>query len=403
MTEGVAVRKGEGGRQKESLASPGFVGLNGVFLIASAAISSFFYLQQYLQSLGVSPEWTGLIIGGDAAASILLQPFLAPFLHAGNARRWMLAGIAVMAGSLFCYGWAHGLTALLVVRMFQGAGFACLMAAMMAAMAAYIPASLSGRAFGYISLVRLVPYALVPPLVTSLVGKHFTFPEVVAGFAVLVLLSVPLFCLVRPPTEPAAREPIRQGAGFTGLADNLRKVPVVLLLGANLLFFVSYTIVFFYMVGFSRQAGIAQPGLFFTIATAVMIVVRLFGSSFFDKVSKPLVSLVCLVVLAAGFILLAHSRGWVFLFLAVVFGSAWGVVMPLLNALVFDVSEPRFRGLNLNLALVAMQGAFFLGPLVGGVVVGTWGYSALFYSCCPLSLLAGLLLVGTRQKGVALS
>jgi MFS family permease len=394
------IGKAENGPNKESLASPGFLGLNAVFFIASAAVSSFFYLQQHLQSLGIGPEWTGLIIGADAVASLVLQPFLAPFLHAGNARRWMLGGVAVMAGSLFCYGGAHGLAALLVVRIVQGAGFACLVAAMMAAMASYIPPSLSGKAFGYISLVRLVPYALVPPLVTFLMSRNFTFPAVVAGFAILVLLSVPLLRFVRPPADLSAHEPVRQWAGFGGLRDNLRKGPVVLLLGANLLFFITYTVVFFYMVGFSREAGIAQPGLFFTVATAVMIVVRLFGSPYFDKVSKPLVSLACLVVLAAGFVLLVHSRDWVFLFLAVVFGSAWGVVMPLLNALVFDVSEPRFRGLNLNLALVTMQGAFFLGPLIGGLVVGAWGYPALFYSCCPLSLAAGLLVMGIKRKGV---
>jgi MFS family permease len=401
MTAGQGILCGASdGQQKETLLNRGFVGLNIVFFVACAAVSSFFYLQQHLQSLGISPVWTGLIIGADSVAGLFLQPFLAPFLHEGNARPWMVGGIVVMASALLCYSRAHTLAALLAVRIIQGAGFVCLIAAIMAALASCIPPSRSGQAFGFISLVRLVPYAAVPPLVTFLMTIYVPFPAVLAGFAFVMLLSIPLVLSTRP-LSLASGHGSSDRIGFKGLAENLRARSICLLLAANLLFFITYTIVFFYIVGFGRQAGIGQASLFFTIATAVMIGVRLFGSPFFDKVNKPLVSAVCLVGLAAAFIALVHARGPVFHGLAVVFGLAWGVVMPLLNAIVFDISAPRFRGLNLNLTLVAMQGSFFLGPLLGGIVMGAWGFPTLFYLCCPLTLLTALLLVKIHRQGGA--
>ena len=390
-----------GGQHKETLLTRGFVSLNILFFVACAAVSSFFYLQQHLESLGITPARAGLIISADSVAGLFLQPIMAPFLHERNARPWMAGGTVVMAAALLCYGGAHSLSALLAVRIVQGAGFVCLVAAIMAAMVAYIPPSMSGRAFGFVSLIRLVPYAAIPPLVTSLTVSHVSFPAVLAGFSIVMLLCAPIVLLMRP-SSPASGHNDPGRVGFKGLAENLRNRSVCLLFAANLLFFSSYTIVFFFIVGFGRYVGIGQASLFLTIATAVMIGVRLFANPFFDRVNKLVVSSACLVGLAAAFVALVHARGLLFYGLAAVFGLAWGAVMPLLNAIIFDISAPRFRGLNLNLTLVTMQGSFFIGPLLGGIVLGAWGFSVLFYLCSALALFTALLLMKVyAQQGGA--
>jgi predicted MFS family arabinose efflux permease len=385
---------------RAGLTSWGFVGLNIVFLFASASVSSFFHLQPYLESLGMAPAWVGFVISADSLASFFLQPLLAPFLHAGNARRWMVSGIMVMALSLLAYSHVEGLASLVIVRILQGAGFVCLISALMAAMVSYIPPSLSGQAFGIISLVRLVPFAFIPPLVGFLLGRYLHFPGVLGCFAVLMLLSIPILLLMRPPSPDGGGQN-SASVGLKGLIEDLKDPPVLLLLGANLVFFVTYTIVFFYLAGLGREAGISRTPLFFTIATSAMIAVRLFGNPFFDRVNKSAVACLCLIALAIAFPLLARAGEWDFLALATFFGLAWGISIPLMNALLFDVSRPAFRGLNINLAIIAMQGGFFLGPLAGGVVLGAWGYNVVFYLCSPLCLICAFLLrkiPGRREK-----
>ncbi len=376
---------------RTGLASWGFVGLNLIFLFASAAVSSFFHLQPYLESLGLAPAWVGFVISADSLASFFLQPLLAPFLHAGNARPWMCSGILVMAVSLLAYGYAESLAFLVTVRILQGAGFVCLISALMAAMVSYIPPSLSGQAFGIISLVRLVPFAFIPPVVGLLLDGYLHFPGVLGCFAVLMFICLPVLLLIKPASRAGGGER-PASVGFKGLIDDLKDRRVVLLLAANVVFFVTYTIIFFYLAGLGRSAGIRGTPLFFTIATSAMIVVRLFGNPFFDRVNKSLVAAVCLVVLGVASPLLARAGEWDFLAWAAVFGLAWGVSIPLMNALLFDISRPAYRGLNINLALIAMQGGFFLGPLAGGVVLGGFGYKAVFYLCLPLSLICAFLL-----------
>ena len=161
-------------------------------------MAAFFQLQPYLQSIHVNAVWIGFIIGADSLASFIIQPVCAPYFHQGNGRLWMTVGILVMAASLLAYTSGRSLGALVAIRIIQGAGFVCFLAAMMAAIVAYIPPSKSGQGFGILSLVRLFPYAVVPPVMTFLMGRSVTFPAILAGFALLISFSLVLLFFVRP-------------------------------------------------------------------------------------------------------------------------------------------------------------------------------------------------------------
>jgi MFS family permease len=393
--------------EEDSLFNPGFLILTSLFLVASSAVAAFFQLQPYLVALGIDPAWIGFVISADSIASFLIQPLCAPYLHKGNYRRWMAIGIVVMAVSLISYSFAAGIFALVVIRIVQGAGFVTFLAAMMAGIVICIPQSKSGQGFGVLSLVRLVPYALAPPLVTYLIDNAVSFPTVLLGFALLVCLSLALFFWLpghdsRLPgdSEPSphgkvAAEEMGRPAGLKGTIEGLKDKKIQALLLVNTIVFICYTVAFFYISGFGRQAGLRGTRFFFTVATVMMVAVRLAGSRLFDKLDKLRLVSWCLVALAACFLFLPYSHDWSLYGLAGVFGISWGIVMPLLNAMVFDASPAPLKGVNLNLTLVAMQGGFFLGPLAGGFILAAHGYSVLFMLCCPLTLLAlGILTAG---------
>jgi MFS family permease len=68
-----------------------------------------------------------------------------------------------------------------------------------------------------------------------------------------------------------------------------------------------------------------------------------------------------------------------------------GMGHPSLNGLMLEVSAPRFRPLNANLMLFAVQAGYFLGPVLGGALVGRWGYHGYFLFNIWLALAAMLL------------
>jgi predicted MFS family arabinose efflux permease len=181
------------------------------------------------------------------------------------------------------------------------------------------------------------------------------------------------------------------------MAASLRSPAVVTLLLSTLLFFSGYATLFFYFKQFGLSRGIVNTSLFFSTATVVMIAVRLLGSWLFDRCHKVQLCAAGLVLASVCYALLplcASSPGLALL--AGFSGLGWGIAMPLQAAAMFDLSPPAYRAMNQNLLVVMMQGGFFLGPCIGGLLLDRFGYTVLFLTLAAATLVAGLLLLGIR-------
>ena len=132
--------------EPQTIYTRGFILLNIVLIAASSIMALFFQFHQYLLSIGIDPRWHGFLIGADAVAGIVLQPFLSPYLHAENAKKWAVAGICIMIMALILYGLAATTLTIACIRVIHGAGFTILLTALMTLFAFYIPAQRSGAA-----------------------------------------------------------------------------------------------------------------------------------------------------------------------------------------------------------------------------------------------------------------
>jgi len=378
------------------LFTPGFLVLNLQFALVTAIAALFFAFSGYLRHLGVSPAMAGFILSADALAALILQPFITPLIHPGTSRRWLLGGCVLLASALFMVGQVTSVPFLVAARLAQGAGFICVVSALITMLVQFIPPEMSGRAFGWVSLVRLIPYALIPPFFDLLGIRPASFGSLL-NIAALAALA-PFLMLVLPLPRQADSRGAGQPQGWSGLLESLRSGAVLKLLLSTLLFFCGYSGVFFYLKQFGADRGIVNTSIFFSIATAVMIAVRLFGGWMFDRYSKVVLCSVGLLAVAVSYALLpAYAAGGLFSLLAVLAGLGWGIAMPLQAAVMFDVSEPGARGMNQNLLIVMMQGGFFLGPLLGGQVISGYGYGALFFALAALTLAAMAVMTRVRR------
>lgn len=364
------------------------------FLAVCTVAVLFFPLQGYLLSLQMPAGSVGFMLGVDSLAALVVQPFCTPFITTRTARYWLLGGVSVLTVALLIEGNASGTVVFAAARMLHGAGFICVVAALMPLFVLCIPPEMSGRAFGWISLVRLIPYAIIPPLFDLLLRSPAGLGQVIRWSALLaVIVGLLLFWLPRFPQEDQAAGT----ASFAGVRQSLADYRVLLLLMATVLVYAGYSTVFFYLKGFSRQTGIAGSGLFFTVATLMMIAIRLGAGMLFDRFDKRVMIVVSLLLtaVAAGVLPLLGSTVTL-LAIAVCCGLGWGVTMPLVNALLFDVSALELRGLNQNLALLMLQAGFFIGPLLGGWLLSYGGYGALFGMAAISQLLAAVTVFPVR-------
>ncbi len=358
------------------------------FLAISTVAALFFPLQHYLEYLGVPAAARGFILGADALAALVTQALITPLVSVRSARSWLRAGVVLLAPALLLEGMVTSATAFTAARLLQGVGFICVVAALMPLFALCIPPGMSGRAFGWISLTRLIPYALVPPLFELLGINAASFGLLLRRAVLLPLLIALLLWRLPPLPEETATGPV---SSRQGLRHSLGERDLVLLLVATTLLYAGYAITFFFLKGWAQSAGLGGSGTFFTLATAMMMVVRFGGGLLFDRVDKRRISTASLLLAAAA----TACTPWcgsttALLLLALPCGLGWGIAMPLLNALIFDVSRPEARGLNQNLAMLMLQGGFFLGPLCGGWLLPVGGYAGLFIAAGVMTALAGL-------------
>lgn len=383
-----------------SLLSPGFVVINLQFALVTAIAALFFAFAGYLQQLGVSPAMAGFILSADALAALVVQPLISPLIHSGTARRWLVGGSLLLATALFVLGHVTSLPLLVGARLAQGVGFITVLSALITMTIPFIPPGMSGRAFGILSLVRLIPYAMIPLLFDLLAIAPASFATVL-NLAALAALA-PVLVLLLPLSQQAVAVDNARPPGFSGLSASLRSGPILLLLASALLFFCGYSTIFFFLTQYGLSQGITNASLFFTIATLVMITVRLFGSGVFDRFNKVHFCMVGLLLTTVCYGLLPFCASSRMLFvLAGLAGLGWGITMPVQAAAMFDISSPSVRAMNQNLLMVMLQGGFFLGPFLSGALITRFGYTALFTFLAAISLVAGLLLLGIRMPVIA--
>lgn len=378
-----------------------FVGLCLVAFLGVCNVSVFYNLFNYLQALGIPGALRGLVIGSYSLTAMILYLVASPFLNTTNAPRAMLLGMVMMVACGFAYLFVHSFWGLLAVRMVNGAGQFFTSGGAMALFVSVIPPEKSGQAFGLYSVAILLAYAGVPALMDTLAPFIHTPPH---GYAAATISLVPAAWIV---WRIRRRHLNRRGVAvskahlpaWADIRTNVMQLPVALLLLLNMSYFANWSSLFFLFKGFAQQQGLANVGAFFTVQMMSMIVVRLLAGRLFDVVDKARLVGICFIIVAVGHLTMDHLPGtWAVPLEGVIFGLGMGLGYPAINGLMFQISSLRFRSLNANLMLFAVQAGFFLGPVVGGALVAHWDYHGYFLASSGLALVAAALSVVLATK-----
>lgn len=367
-------------------------------------IAVFFQFYDYLGTLPIAPQSFGLLIAMFSVTVLIIRPIISPWLHPANAKRWIAISCGAVIVSLLLYNVATNFWTMAAVRLIHGAAYVVLATAVLAKLVGCIPRDRSGQAFGLISVITLLPYAVMPPVLEPLNRWAGGFDQVLNLSALLMLPSFPLLYLVRGELSDA--QTTHNGkVGLRDLTRNLKDRRVALLLLLSLVVWTTFTPVFYFLKEYGDKIGATNPGWFFTLSTVTEMSVRLFAGRMFDRLDKSRSLAYSLVWLSIGYIVLAHvSDPALFYGMGLFLGLGWGVAMPLLSGLMFDISEPEFRALNSNLAMEMFQAGFFFGPLLGGVILVHGTHETLYYACGGIlaaSVVAAILLGRTKVIEVA--
>ncbi|MGE4293158.1 MAG: MFS transporter [Desulfovibrio sp.] len=377
-----------------------FVTLWLAILIGFANVAVFYGFYPYLLSIGISPFWASLLLALEPMTAFFLRPVISPRLSAANALPIMRGSMAVIGLALLAYPWATTLPLLLLLRVAHGAAFVILVSATTALLVHFIPPERSGQGFGIFTLGTLLPFAFVPPIVEQMLPLLPSAAHVYAWMSLPALPALLLLSLLGPHARLASAS-LPQGKKESNLKEiitALRTPGVFRTLCVGLCIFFSSSLLFFFMKGFAQSIGMANAGLFFSVTTGATILVRVLGNGFFDRVDKIQTLVLSLLFLAGCYASysLVHTPP-PFLLAAAGFGAAIGVAMPLLQSTLFLQADAAKRGLTTNLFFSTMDAGMFLGPYLGGMLLGAGlSHAGLFLISAGLALLGAALMVRVR-------
>ncbi|HOU77776.1 MAG TPA: MFS transporter [Syntrophales bacterium] len=376
-----------------------------VIAAAFANVSVFYSFYHYLGNLDIPVAWRGFLVGLEPMAAFVLRLFVLPWISLRNAYTVTAVSLVLLIGVSWSYLAATTVPALVVLRVIHGAAFVLLTSSVVALAVAFIPPQESGRAFSTLSIATMVPYALIPPLSERVLPWVRNEAVIYAGVSVFAVAALLLIAALRPRITAAVagmdaallRRPRRDE-----LRENFRHPPVILFMGVIFLVYVVHATIFYFLKDLTLETRAGDVGWFFSVAMAAMIAVRVAGTALFDRIDKVAALRLFLAGLAACVVFLPHAPpGAGYYLAAIVYGVAVGVILPLLNALLFLSSPPPLRGFNSNMGLFIMDGAYFLTPYAWGILIAAGaGFAFIFYAA---GILAGLALLTTagRATGAA--
>jgi MFS family permease len=353
-----------------------FLALCLLIFLTYCNITVFYTLYVYLEQLGVAARWRGPLIGASSLAAILAFLALSARMGGANAARSAGLGVALLLACGSAYLWVADPWGILALRLMNGLGVYLVSAGAMTLLVARIPPERSGQAFSFYSVAILLPYSITP-LAFDFLSGHL--PSLAHGYALMSLAlapTLPLLWIIQRRHRRAPGGLELPPATFRAMANNAAHGPVALLLGLNALYILTFSAMFFLAKGLFASRGLDHVGFFFSIQTACMIVVRLGANRIFDQVSRLRLIRVTFVLSAASFGLVAASGSVAALSVAaLILGLGMGLGSPALYALMFQVSAPRFKAMNSNLMMMALQVGNMLGPILGGAAVEHFGYA----------------------------
>jgi MFS family permease len=324
----------------------------------------------YLSRSGSNEVETGILIGVFFFAALVLRPYVGRALLKTSEKKFMIIGAFIYALTSIAYIVTPPFWPFLMVRVFQGIGFAFFHTASYTLVANISPEAHRGQSLSFFYMATTISGALAPPLGMFLINQ-FSFT-----LLFLVCLGMSL-CVLFIANRFKRRQvtPLQDSSIEDSFFLNRKAIPpsiinsfALFIWGALTAFFPLYSI----------SCGVKNPGLFFAAIAIMLILVRSLGANILDLYSKERIILPCLFTYIISMAILAFSKTLpMFLLVAVIWGIGQAFLSPTLVAYTLDCAGSS-PGPTMGTFTAISDLGFSLGPMVMGIIIHMTSYPIMF-------------------------
>ena len=326
-------------------------------------------LPVYLSRLEANEVEIGILIGIFGVSSLVLRPFVGRALLKIPEKNFMIVGAFLYAFASASYVFASPFWPFLVVRVFQGIGFAFFHTASFTLIANISSEAHRGQSLSYFTLAMSISGALAPSIGIFLIN-HFNFTLLFLVCSGLSLCSLFIASkLVNRQATPLQDSSVEDSFFLSrkALPPSISNFFSLFTWGALTAFFPLYAI----------NHGMANPGLFFTTMAIILILGRSLGGKIIDLYSRETIILPCLTTYIIAMVILAFSKTLpMFILVAVILGIGSAFLMPTLVSYALDRAGSPGPAMGTFTAISDL--GISLGPVVMGIITHMTDYSTMF-------------------------
>jgi len=326
-------------------------------------------LPVYLSRLEANELEIGILIGIFGVSSLVLRPFVGRALLKIREKHFMIGGAFLYAFTSSAYVFAPPFWPFLVVRVFQGIGFAFFHTASFTLIANISSEAHRGQSLSYFTLAMSISGALAPSIGIFLIN-HFNFTLLFLVCSGLSLCSLFIASkLVNRQATPLQDSSVEDSFFLSrkALPPSISNFFSLFTWGALTAFFPLYAI----------NHGMANPGLFFTTMAIILILGRSLGGKIIDLYSRETIILPCLTTYIIAMVILAFSKTLpMFILVAVILGIGSAFLMPSLVSYALDRAGSPGPAMGTFTAISDL--GISLGPVVMGIITHMTDYSTMF-------------------------
>jgi MFS family permease len=358
---------------------------NGKFIlifITNLLMYGVFYalnpvLPIYATELGLGAQ-IGTILVTMSITTILFRPIAGYLLDNFNRYRVYLIFLAFLCLCFVGYAIAKTFEALIVVRLFTGAFWSICGSATVTLAGDTLPRKLIGMGINRFTLTIALGMAVGPFIgiqIQNNVSSEMSF------YVMFGMIIIGLVCclLMRQKYPKIERKPFSWGGVFYG-----KSVPFMI----NMAFvMVPYGAFLAYSTQFAASRGLIQSvALFYVFMSLGLIICKFVTQRIVDRELFGPVVVISLVILAVAMVVFQFiTQGWQLWIVGFILGLGYGVLQPLFQSLISNITPPPKRGVANATYLLSYDigigaGAFLLGqfpvPQIGfGYALTAIGYA----------------------------